>query len=315
MDYLDKIFGDKDITESSKKLYCKNILRLHGGTEIKNLSFLKDEKKIMEKLAKYKPNTQRTYIISIVSLLKSASKDDAKVKKMLEKYTKLMDNFNTELKSNTEPNEKEKENWLSEADINARKEELDKEVAGFKKTITEDQFGDLQKLLLLSLYTDQRPRRNLDYQDMVIVKKEVADLPTDKNYLFLDTNRFVFNNFKTKKSKGSQVEAISPTLRKIIDTYIKVFPLAKSLKSKDVLAVPFLVSFKGERYTNNNDMTRIIYKIFDGKKVGSSMFRKMFLTGKYKDVLNELKDDVEKMGTSTDMALLQYVKQSKDNVL
>ena len=68
---LGKIFSSKNITPSSQSLYERNLGRLNdGGNEIKNFNFLKDKEATLSKLEKYKPNTQRTYIISIVSLLK-----------------------------------------------------------------------------------------------------------------------------------------------------------------------------------------------------------------------------------------------------
>lgn len=306
---LGKIFEGKDITESSKKLYIKNLQRL-AGSEIKSLSFLKSPEEIMKKLEKYKPNTQRTYIISIVSLLKCTLDIDPKNKKLFEKYSTIMDEFNKQLKSNTAPTEKETANWMPKDELDNKRAELITEVNAFpkKKELTESQFEVLQKTLLLSLYTLQRPRRNVDYQQMMIVKKTDDALPTDKNYLFLDTNKFLFNRFKTEKKYTSQTEDITPEMKVVIDLYIKLFPLAKALKKKDIVAVPFICNYKGEAYTNNNDMTRLLYKVFDGKKVGSSMYRKMFLTEKYGKILNELKDDTTAMGTSTNMAENHYVK-------
>ena len=201
MEFLSKVFEGKDITESSKKLYTKNLLRL-GGENLKSLAFLKDVEKIMEKLSKYKPNTQRTYIISIVSVLKATLESEPKNKKMFDKYHEIMDRLNKELKTNNVANEKEKDNWITPAEIQNKKNNLITEIAAYpKKKITEDQFNEVQKLFLLSLYTDQKPRRNVDYQEAYILKKEMPSLPTDKNYLFLDTCKFAFHNFKTAHSK------------------------------------------------------------------------------------------------------------------
>ena len=69
-----------------------------------------------------------------------------------------------------------------------------------------------------------------------------------------------------------------------------------------------LVNFVGQPYENNNDITRILYKIFN-KKIGVNMLRHIFLTDKYKNVLNEMKDDAKAMGTSTNMVEDQYVKE------
>ena len=68
------------------------------------------------------------------------------------------------------------------------------------------------------------------------------------------------------------------------------------------------MNFQGEPYKNINDMTRLLYKIFD-KKIGNTMLRHIFLTSKYKDVLDTMKSDAEAMGTSTDMVTNQYVKE------
>ena len=75
---LDKLFTDKNISSSSKNLYIKNLTRLNDGGQIKNVNFLKDLDSIHQKLEKYKPNTRRSYIISIVSLLKELTKTSPK---------------------------------------------------------------------------------------------------------------------------------------------------------------------------------------------------------------------------------------------
>lgn len=309
MEFLSKVFEGRDITESSKKLYTKNLIRL-GGENLKSLAFLKDVEKITEKLSKYKPNTQRTYIISIVSVLKATLESEPKNKKMFDKYHEIMDKLNKELKTNNVANEKEKDNWITPDDITHKKNDLMTEIASYpKKKITEDQFNQVQKLFLLSLYTDQKPRRNMDYQEMYILKKEMPSLPTTKNYLFLDTGKFVFHNFKTSHSKGSQEEPIGEELKKILDIYLQYHPLIKAIKAKNAAPVPLLVNAKGEPYTSNNDMTRLLYKIFD-KKVGCSQFRKQFLTDKYSKVMQEMQADADSMATSTNMIQNQYVKNN-----
>ena len=39
------------------------------------------------------------------------------------------------------------------------------------------------------------------------------------------------------------------------------------------------------------------------------MLRNIYLTSKYSNTLNDLNDDVEKMGTSTETAQNQYIKK------
>lgn len=304
---MNEIFTDKNITESSKNLYLKNLIRLNGG-EIKNFNFLKNETEILEKLKKYKPNTQRTYIISIVSLLKVLStKEPKKYKKLYDKYYLVLDGMNKNLKVNNEKNEKEEKNWISQDEVLERFNELKKIIPTLGKKITEEQFNELQKLVILSLYCLQRPRRNKDYQEMIVCRKHSTPVegtePAKENILDLAGNRFIFNNFKTQKKYHSQEIKILPELREILDIYLKYHPTFKKSKTP----VPLLVNFEGQPYTKNNDMTRLLYKIFN-KKIGCSMLRHIFLTDKYKDVMDEMKQDTQNMGTSVEMMKDQYIK-------
>lgn len=311
--FAEELFKDKAITDSSKTLYLKNLVRLNGGQELKNLNFLKDVEVIQKRLEELKPNTRRTYIIAIVSLLKTLIAQP-KYKKLYDKYYKQLEELNKDLKTSNEKTDKEKENWISQDDIKAKLENMKSVLTELTtKKISEDQYYKLLNLVVLGLYVLQRPRRNMDYQDMVVTlqkgKKNTTEEPVlvekKSNILNLVDNKFEFNNFKTKGTYKCQEEAIDPELRKIIDTYLKYHPLQKEMKKQ---LVPFIVNFQGQPYTNNNDFTRILYKIFDGQKVGVSMLRKIFLTDKYKDTLTELKEDSVKMGTSSATIQDHYIK-------
>jgi hypothetical protein len=313
--FSETLFDGKTITDSSKKLYLANLVRLNGGQEIKNLNFLKDMEAIETKLNALKPNTRRTYIIAIVSLLKTLI-EQAKYKKLYDKYYKILESLNAELKTSNEKTPKETNNWLSQDAIKSKFESLKDILPELTtKKITEAQYCRLLNLVVLGLYVLQRPRRNLDYQDMIVslqkskTKPEaVADsVPTKaSNVLNLVANQFEFNNFKTKGTYATQTEPIDAELRSIIDLFLKYHPLAKDMKKKPV---PFIVSHDGKPYTNNNDFTRLLYKIFDGQKVGVSMLRKIFLTDKYKDTVDEMQKDATSMGTSSSTIQDHYIKE------
>ena len=71
----------RETTDSTKNIYKNNIIRLNGGAEIKynkngepNLDFLKNTEEILGKISHLKPNSQRTYLISIVSTLTGLKK-------------------------------------------------------------------------------------------------------------------------------------------------------------------------------------------------------------------------------------------------
>jgi hypothetical protein len=312
--FSDTLFEGKTITDSSKKLYLANLMRLNGGQEIKNLNFLKDVDAIETKLNALKPNTRRTYIIAIVSLLKTLI-EQAKYKKLYEKYYKILEALNAELKTSNEKTPKETENWLSQDAIKAKFETLKSVLAELTtKKISAPQYERLLNLVVLGLYVLQPPRRNLDYQDMNVslqkCKTKCEDPPTvptkASNMLNLVANQFEFNNFKTKGTYSTQIEPINEELRALIDIYLKYHPLAKEMKKQPV---PFIVSHDGKPYTNNNDFTRLLYKIFDGQKVGVSMLRKIFLTDKYKDTVDEMQKDATSMGTSSTTIQDHYIKE------
>ena len=61
----------RGLTDSSVSLYVRNLEKLNGNKVINNLNFLKKYPDIMDRLKDYKGNTQRGFLISIVSSLSS----------------------------------------------------------------------------------------------------------------------------------------------------------------------------------------------------------------------------------------------------
>jgi hypothetical protein len=69
---------------------------------------------------------------------------------------------------------------------------------------------------------------------------------------------------------------------------------------------------------SNNSLTRRLYKIF-GRKIGSSMLRKLYLTDKYGDkmkqveeILEEMKEDASAMGNSVATIQTNYIKKDSE---
>jgi hypothetical protein len=304
---LNEIFGGKSITDSSKKLYIANLTRLNGEP-IKTLKFLSDVDSIKEKLDKYKPNTQRSYIISIVSLLKSLKdKQPKKYGKLYDSYYQILEGMNKTLKDQTSKTDTEKESWIGQDKVRERFDAQLKVVDDFKdkKKLTPEEYEKLLHLVVISLFVLQKPRRNKDYQEMFVTKKHKPELGTEKNFVDLFKNEFIFNAYKTRGKYAAQTVSINPQLRDILDLYLKHHPLKAKLKDG---IIPLLVDAQGEPFTQTNSLTRILNKIF-GMKVGSSMLRKLFLTDKYADVMKQMKEDTTEMGTSSGTAQTNYIKK------
>lgn len=298
MDFTDQIktkLTEKGLTESSIKLYVRNLEKLNNKQKLKDLKFLNKVDDIMKRIEQYKPNSQRTYLISIVSVLNAIKGESKPLAKLYKTYYDKMIDISKSIKETPteEKSETQKENWLSWDDVKMTREQLLKD-----HTESPSDFNTALQLLLLSLYTELQPRRNQDYQQMFVVKKYDDSMPNDKNYLSLDTRKFVFNQYKTSKKYGKQIVDIPDSLYTTIESYLKVHPLNKGRITKSTI-FPFLVNEEGQHLNKVNSITRILNRIF-GRHVGSSMLRHIFITDKYDGTLQEMKEDANVMGHSVE---------------
>jgi hypothetical protein len=294
----------KNITESSLKLYLNNLKRLNGGEFPKSFSFLKDTDKILADLEKYKPNTRRSYLISIITTLKH----DPKQKKLYDKYYEHLEKYNKDGAVNNEKSETQKENWISQDEVREVYNKLTEEAKALinQKKVSPSEYEKLLRWVVLSLYTLQKPRRNADYQKCLIVKKMPAEMNPDLNYLDYATQKWYFNNYKTKGTYKTQEIPCPAEMMGVITSYLKFHPLRSEFKTKNAV-IPLLVDHEGVPFTSNNAITRILNKVF-GKKIGVSMLRNIYLTDKYGDKLQEIKEDAAALGTSSNVIMNNYVK-------
>ena len=297
-DFLVSIFDkrDKPISESSRKLYQRNLEKLNDEKPVTSLGFLTDVSKIMQTISKYKPTTQRSFIISICTVLKNNNE------KLYQTYFEILSKMNSDLKVHVEKTEKQKDNWMGEDEITNIYSKLKKSVP--KKIKSKEDYDAILNFMIMSLYVLQAPRRNIDYTLM-----KISSEMSDKKYNYLDLNnkKFIFNNYKTQGTYLSTVVDVPDDLMRVILMYVKVHPESKKLKNKKY-NIHFLSTFYGENIEKSASMTNILNKIFD-KKIGSSMLRNMYLTNKYGSMMKEMKGDVKSMATSVDTAMNNYIKQ------
>jgi hypothetical protein len=302
---LYEFLKSKNITESSLKLYLNNLRRLNGGEFPKNFSFLKNTEKILGDLEKYKPNTRRSYLISIVTTLKH----EPKMKKLYDKYYVHLDAYNKEGAKNNEKSETQKANWITQDEVRETYKKMSEEIEPLieQKKLSPSEYEKLIRWVVLSLYVLQKPRRNADYQQCVIVNG-LKDNGVDSavNYLVLNDGKWKFNNYKTKGTYKTQEVDVSPEMMQVIRTYLKFHPNSKALKKKSGV-IPFLTDFEGNTFDSVNAITRMLNKVF-GKKIGVSMLRNIYLTDKFGDKVKELNETANEMGTSSSTIQNQYVK-------
>lgn len=316
---IDTIFNNtkKNLTASSLKLYNQKLSVLNDKKPIYNFNFLKNSNVIEDKIKDLKPTTKRSYYIAIVSLLKCLVEQNPS--KSLYKtlyttyYAKLM-LLNGDLKTTNEKSESEEKNWIDQKEVLEKQKELEDILGEIKKKkiLSKIQYDKLLDLILLSLYTLQKPRRNLDYLNMIVKKKltddGIEEIQKQKvNVLDLANKRFVFTNYKTAGTYKVQEVKLSDELMKLINIYLKYHPSRKLFTNYQ-----FLVDYEGNSFKSSTRITKILNKIF-GKKISSSMLRKIYLTDKYSNLKDELASDVEAMGTSSQTANNHYIKEDVIN--
>jgi hypothetical protein len=90
--------------------------------------------------------------------------------------------------------------------------------------------------------------------------------------------------------------------------YLKFHPLLKGKKKlKNNQTIPFLVYSDGKPLDSINSITRVLNSIFK-KNIGSSLLRKSYLTSKYGNVRQEMKEDAKAMSHSVATQQTNYVK-------
>lgn len=304
-DFMIKLHSDllDRVSESTATLYLRILFRLNNSKPFNTFAFLKKKDAIMSKLTdgELSENTVKLYLAAIVSVLGDI-KDKPTYKKIYLFYKDLMNKKVEDLDKlpKNVKTSKQSDNWLSWEEIEDVSKKLRENVKGFAndKYITPTQYTILMGYMVLSLFTDIPPRRNMDYQDCTVVKKGSGDLPKDRNYYIVSEKKFVFNKFKTFKTYGTQEISIAdhPELLQAMDWYLKFHPLSKGKRG----SFSFLVNYDSTPMTAVNSITRILNKVFKptGKKIGSSMLRHIYLTTKYGEQLEEKKQDAEEMGHS-----------------
>jgi len=282
---LEDIFTKKGVGASSKNLYIKNLKRLNENQPVEDIKFLSRPATIMRKIADFKPTTQRTFIISIISLLSQLPK----TKKLYDKYYEILLKVNDQIKSDNDNNNKADRliNWES---VEEKQEELKEDVDKFrgKASINQAEYDKLLQYVVLSLYTLIPPRRNKDYLMMDVVDKYDSSMDADRNYYSRQSNEFIFNNYKTAKTFKQQRQEIPFKLQEVLDIYMKYRPKENPA---------FLVYYNKKPLKQINAITRILNATV-GDTVGASKLRHSYLTGKYGNILDEMEKDANAMSHS-----------------
>tara|TARA_R110000824_G_scaffold5516_4_gene25501 strand:+ start:4623 stop:5552 length:930 start_codon:yes stop_codon:yes gene_type:complete len=303
----DKINAKRDIKKSTLNNYLRNIRLLAQrttGAEFKNIDFLKDYTKVKNELKNISLSTQKTYLASIIVVMDALDADET----LLNKYKVLLQDtksvYNEDLKGR-EKTAKETGQWVNIKDLEKVLKKLGKEVRerniGKKETLTRGDMKLLQKLVVASLYLlDNDPRRNV-YATMDIVKS-TDDIEEGKNYLVVKGRNkkwFMIQDQKSKKFKGPQKIPVNTKLNKILNLWLKYNT-----------STHLILNSKGNKM-NTNQLTKYLNTIFSGtgKKISTTMIRKIFLSNEFGATLTRMEKTAENMGHTTKTAQKNYIKK------
>jgi hypothetical protein len=290
------LFGGSTISDGSKATYLSKLKKLNGNMVPDNVAFLKNTKSILEQIELIpNPNTRRSSIIAVVSVLK----DNKKFKKEYTLYHAEMMKINSILNKTSFKSDstKAKQDKVNMADLLSRQKDLAAimPIIQKKKKIGDDQLRQLHDLVIVSLYTLLPPRRNIDYSEMV-----VAAPTDDKTKNYYHAGNFYFNNYKTKTTYKQQVVNVPDELNTILKIWIKLKP-----KGNENL----LVNLQPNAKYKPSDMTKLLKQVFQNEHIGVSVLRNVFLSDKYSGLMGDLKKDAEQMGTSIGVAENTYIKK------
>ena len=307
-DYMLKLAKDlqekKGATESTAETYIRTLVTLNDKQPFKSLMFLKKTDAVMDRMKDYALSTRKNMVAAAASVLNLYEQPG--YKKTYQFYSDKLKEMHADLDEKRgdtlQKTEKEEKNWIAWEDVEKKRDELKAEVDKFasQKSVTIKQYNQLLSYLLLCLYTYLPPRRNQDYQEVWVVREWKESMPTDRNYLDLHGQQFVFNKYKTAKASGQQrVEIPDNELKDAIVMYLKHNPHYRASKNKSN-EYRFLCKADGTPLTVVNAITRILNKVF-GRNIGSSMLRHSYLSKKYGAVMEDMREDAELMAHGLDV--------------
>ena len=186
------------------------------------------------------------------------------------------------LKENSEntiyrdPNEKEKENFMTMEDVTVYFEKLEKEVTSiidgckdFKLLKSKYIFVNLyQRYLVCALYAHYPPLRGQDYYNTKFVRNEEdSERLCDENVYDVRTGTLYVRHHKTEDVLGTKVLVMPPVIEKICSVWSTINE-----------GPNLIVNTKNGKLLTQQAFTGLLNRIFAPHKVSSSMLRKIYIS-------------------------------------
>eukprot|EP01051_Picozoa_sp_SAG22_P012780 SAG22_NODE_1361_length_4620_cov_22.806901_2_plen_325_part_00 len=212
--------------------------------------------------------------------------------------------------------EAQEKNWVSFDEYKDMVKHLEESTNALrkKKEWNETDQRNFQEYLLTKLYTVY-PLRN-DFTMKIVSKQAYNKLTTEdkkgQNYLVVPAGAnpqmfWLLNAYKTRKKYGQKnVDIKDPEIITSLKIWLKHRPTQTDSLFYDNgrdFGVP----------ANSDSITKILLgaskRLLDGKSVGSSLIRHMYLSSKYADTVQEMEKDADLMGHSPGVQQTVYTKK------
>ena len=282
-----------NVTESSIKTYSNIVGKLckRLDLEFSPTVFIDNKSVLMNYLKDVPISTQRSVISAIIAIHED------------ENYKELLDRANADYnaeKATGKKTQKEEDNWVTQDEIADKLKELRRlyKSTASKTDKTAKDYQTMQNYIILALTGGQyiAPRRLADFTNLKINNIN----PETDNYI-KDYNILILNIYKTAKTYKEQEIHLPKKLVKIIENF---------LENTEHINRQYLLFDNYYQPLTSVKLNQRLNSIFGGKKISTNNIRHSYLTEKFGDNYNILKDTASMMGTSVGTIQNYYIKSS-----
>ncbi len=283
--------------------YIVQLNKIRKEFDADDLKFITKIKDVEDKVSEKHFTSQRNLYNAIIVYLMAIEGD----KDIIKEYSDIRDKLNEKYEEEQQSgkiSEKQGKNFVDISEIQKMIDEMEKEIKTYKKkeSLTSKQKQLLKAYTLFNILI-RIPTRN-DQAGMILISKTMYNKLKEEdkkkdNFLLMEKTsmKFIYNVYKTAKKYAENIVDIPKDLEKILRMYIRLnkinsgevlFPMTKNAQSQLLLKM-------SQKYM--------------GKRISSTMIRKIYLSSKYGDTLKEMKKDAKMMGHDTATAQKVYVKE------
>lgn len=309
-----------NISKNTIKSYFSRIINLIKKINIDNfdlMMFINNKNEIIDFINKNNDNipvkitivSSILYILNYFQLNKNYISED-KLNDAISYYKNMIKIFrdanNTKiLNEDNNKDEKTADNWISYIELtNIFNKYYDKyiDIINNKTIVKINDYFDIQNMVILSFYILIEPVRS---HEIATLKYKNYDKNID-NYIDIKNKKLVFNQYKTSKFY-KQININLTDNTKLINL-IKSFIL---FKQKNNFDIDYLFNSNDNTVLDSSQLQKRLNRII-GKKISSSMIRKIYLSENYKNIIEidkKMNKSAINMMNSTNVIKSHYIKK------